>query len=256
MPLCGDVVSTVIVRQAKLRFPIPPHLEENLVGQILETVTRRAKYLLCKFQRGSLLLHLGMSGRLQVLKQFVPAGRHDHFDLLMQSGSVLRLHDPRRFGAVLWLDGDPYTHPLLMNLGVEPLSVSFDADYLYTYTRHRRLAIKMTLMDSRLVVGIGNIYANEALFDAGILPTRAANSLSQPECARLVVSVGKILQAALVAGGSSLRDFLDTDGKAGYFQQSYAVYGRAQAPCVNCAQPLQRLRLSQRSTFFCRFCQR
>jgi formamidopyrimidine-DNA glycosylase len=197
-----------------------------------------------------------MSGSLRILTAPAPADRHDHFDLVLQNGTVLRLRDPRRFGAVLWHEGDVAQHPLLAALGPEPLQDGFDAAHLYAATRKRKAAIKQVIMDSHVVVGVGNIYANEALFRAGIRPQLAAGRLSRERCARLVLSIREVLRAAIKKGGSSLRDYVNSDGKQGYFQQHYFVYGRTGEPCRQCGTAIRQLRQGQRSTFYCPVCQR
>lgn len=255
LPLLGQTVRAVSVRNPALRWPVPAHLPQILTGQQLQQLQRRAKYILARFERGTLLLHLGMSGRLCLLPHMEPPGKHDHLDLDFDRGAVLRLRDPRRFGAALWLEGDPAQHPLLSQLGPEPLDDGFDAAQLYRATRTRQAAIKQVLMDSHVVVGVGNIYASEALFRAGIDPRLAASRLSRPRCDRLVAAIKSTLNDALAAGGSSLRDFFGADGNPGYFQQSYFVYGRTGQPCRSCGTPIRTLRQGQRSTFYCPACQ-
>jgi formamidopyrimidine-DNA glycosylase len=253
--LRNQVVERVIVRQRSLRWPVPRTLNHLLSGQTLLSVNRRGKYLLLQATRGTLLLHLGMSGCLRIVPTGTPAEKHDHVDMVLSTGQTLRLTDPRRFGAVLWIDGEPTSHPLLNHLGPEPLGSEFDGEYLFTLSRGRKQAIKPFLMDSRMVVGIGNIYANEALFRAGISPMRAAGSLQKIQCADLVQAVRDVLLQAIEAGGTSLQDFLDPQGKPGYFAQALQVYGRGGEPCMTCGIPLKELRLGQRSTVFCRRCQ-
>ncbi len=258
LPLVGKVVKSVTIRHPTLRWPIPVHLPQTLPALTLQALTRRAKYILCDFSNanssGFLLLHLGMSGRIQVLDRTYPPEKHDHFDVAFTDGSLLRLHDPRRFGAVLWLDNK--SHPLLDSLGPEPLDDAFNAQYLRTALSNKTLAIKNAIMDSHVVVGVGNIYASESLFRARIHPETAAKNLTLKQCERLVAEIKNTLQDALNAGGSSLRDFLATDGKAGYFQQEYFVYGRTAEPCKMCGKAIQNIRLSARSTFFCAHCQK
>jgi len=197
-----------------------------------------------------------MSGSLRILPADTAIEKHDHFDLLLANGLLMRLRDPRRFGAVLWCEGDPARHPLLVQLGPEPLQENFDADHLYRATRQRRAAIKLVIMDSHVVVGVGNIYANEALFRAGIRPQLAAGKLSKPRCARLVHTIRETLTEAIALGGSSLRDFVNSDGKPGYFQQHYGVYGRAGEPCHACGATIKLIRQGQRSSFYCAVCQK
>src|SRR5512142_3058433 len=210
--LAGQQVRDVIIRNASLRWPVPADLPQLLHGQTIRRVGRRAKYLLLEFDHGTLILHLGMSGSLRVLPAAVPPDKHDHFDLLLRDGQLLRLRDPRRFGAVLWHTGDVAQHPLLARLGPEPLQPEFDAEHLYAATRKRTAAIKLVIMDSHVVVGVGNIYANEALFRAGIRPQFAAGRLSRERCARLTKTIKEVLRAAIKKGGSSLRDYVGSDG--------------------------------------------
>ncbi|GAB5605943.1 bifunctional DNA-formamidopyrimidine glycosylase/DNA-(apurinic or apyrimidinic site) lyase [Sideroxyarcus sp. TK5] len=253
--LQGALVQDVIVRNAQLRWPIPAALPSLLRGRAILGLQRRAKYLLIAFEHGTLILHLGMSGSLRILPHGTPPERHDHFDLVLDNGKLMRLRDPRRFGAVLWHKGDILEHPLLVTLGPEPLGEAFDADYLYRATRSRSAAIKLALMDNHLVVGVGNIYANEALFRAGIRPQLPAKRLSRARCAILVQTVQEVLRAAIDKGGSSLRDFIHSDGSSGYFQQHYFVYGRGGEVCHRCRTPVRVIRQGQRSTFYCPHCQ-
>ncbi len=253
--LQDQCVGAVVVRTASLRWPIPQDLAQLLCGQTIRSVQRRAKYLLLGFEHGTLILHLGMSGSLRILAHGTPPAKHDHFDLVLAHGELLRLRDPRRFGAVLWHAGELSAHPLLSQLGPEPLGPAFDAAYLYQATRKRSAAIKPALMDNHLVVGVGNIYANESLFRAGIRPQLAAHKLSRPRCALLVRCVRQVLRAAIRQGGSSLRDFVHSDGSSGYFQQHYFVYGRSGEPCRHCGTPIKRIVQGQRASFYCPHCQ-
>jgi len=255
LPLIGKTVETVVIRFPMLRWPIPKSLISELPNQTLRNVSRRAKYLLCEFDTGVLMIHLGMSGRIRLLDDLYPHEKHDHFDVQFADKFVLRLHDPRRFGAVLWINNKDHQHPLLKALGPEPLSEFFDAQYLQQTLCNKTLAIKNAIMDSHVVVGVGNIYASESLFRAAIHPERHANSLTIKEYSRLVDEIKATLNDALKAGGSSLRDFFGTDGKPGYFQQAYYVYGRADEPCKSCGKNILNIRLGQRSTFFCQNCQ-
>lgn len=256
LPLVGKQVSEVVIRHPTLRWPIPTHLIDVLPRQVLRGIRRRAKYILCEFDAGTLLLHLGMSGRICLLDQPYPPEKHDHFDLRFADNSVMRLRDPRRFGAVLWLDSsDVAQHPLLSALGPEPLDAVFNAPYLYQALHNKSLAIKNAIMDSHLVVGVGNIYASESLFRANIHPETPAKQLNLAICERLVAEIKATLSDALKAGGSSLRDFFGADGNPGYFQQTYFVYGRTHEPCRVCGRPIQCIRLGQRSTFYCSKCQ-
>jgi formamidopyrimidine-DNA glycosylase len=253
--LAGSQVSAVAVRNSALRYPVPQDLGSRLSGCALSAIERRGKYLLLDFGCGEVLIHLGMSGSLQVLPAATPPGPHDHVDLVFGE-RAMRLRDPRRFGALLWLGRDGHEHPLLRDLGVEPLSGDLTAAYLHQATRRRSAPIKQVLMDSHVVAGIGNIYAAESLFRAGIRPTVAARRLSLRRCERLVETMRDTLKEALAAGGSSLRDFVASDGSPGYFQQHYYVYGRSGEPCRRCGTPIRSLRQGQRSSFFCPLCQR
>ncbi len=259
MPLVNQTVASVAIRNGSLRWPIPQALPELLNGKDLRKLTRRAKYILAHFDHGVLLLHLGMSGRICLLEQDEPPQKHDHFDICFTTGQILRLRDPRRFGAVLWAGEHPEKHMLLKVLGPEPLSEAFTGEYLYQHIRTRSAAIKITIMDSHLVVGVGNIYASESLFRARIHPQKPAKDLTMGECVRLVQEIKNTLTDALAAGGSSLRDFFGADGNPGYFQQQYFVYGRANdkggEPCRVCGAPIKMIRQGQRSTFFCEHCQ-
>ena len=249
-------VVDVVIRHPTLRWPIPPNLPTLLHNQVVRGLQRRAKYLLVAFDRGTLILHLGMSGSLRILPHGTAAGKHDHFDLVLDNGQLLRLRDPRRFGAALWHEGDIVQHPLLAALGPEPLGPEFNAEYLHHATRSRSAAIKLAIMDSHLVVGVGNIYANEALFRAGIRPQTAANKLSLPRCNKLAQNIKEVLLEAIRQGGSTLRDFVHSDGSSGYFQQNYFVYGRTGESCLICGTAIKHLRQGQRSTFYCPVCQR
>ncbi len=250
----GRTVRGVIVRDRRLRWPVPKELERTLTGQQVLAVRRRAKYLLFDFERGSLILHLGMSGSLRIVSADTPPQAHDHVDLCFD-GQCLRLRDPRRFGALLWTTGDPLEHPRLRELGPEPLSETFDGDYLYRRARGRRLAIKSLLMTGSVVVGVGNIYANEALFLAGIRPDRASGRISRTRCERLAKAVKQVLSQAIAAGGTTLRDFIREDGQPGYFRHALQVYDRAGLPCPGCGADLQGKRIGQRATVFCAHCQ-
>jgi formamidopyrimidine-DNA glycosylase len=258
-PLTGKPLLAAITRVPALRYPLPANLEQLLQGRRLLDVKRRGKYLLLDFGGGHLLIHLGMSGSLRLVPADQPAEKHDHLDLVFGSrprAVALRLRDPRRFGAVLWLEGDPQTHPLLKVLGIEPLTEEFDAPWLKAQLAGLRAAIKPVLMDSHRVVGIGNIYASESLYRAGIDPRRAAGRVSLQRLQRLVPAIKETLTAAIDAGGSSLRDFIHSDGGSGYFQQQYFVYGRTGEACRVCGRPIRELRQGQRASFYCAGCQR
>ncbi len=268
----GATIVDVVVRNRNLRWPIP---ELPVRGRTILGLTRRAKYLLMDCGNGTLILHLGMSGSLRILPVGTPAtlpargmsgvspqlrcdppATHDHFDLILDNGKLMRLRDPRRFGAVLWHTGDIHTHPLLASLGPEPLEEGFDARYLHQALRGRSVSIKQALMDNHIVVGVGNIYANESLFRSGIKPQLAAGKVSLPRCARLVTEIRATLAAAIAKGGSTLRDFVHSDGSSGYFQQEYFAYGRAHEPCRICGTPIKQIKQGQRSSFYCGVCQK
>jgi formamidopyrimidine-DNA glycosylase len=253
--LAGRRVTALEVRQPRLRWPIPARLLRELPGARIEQVGRRAKYLLLGTSAGTLIIHLGMSGSLRILPVATPPGRHDHVDVLLDDGSLLRLRDPRRFGALLWTRRDPLRHPLLRDLGPEPFAEEFDGGYLYRRSRGRRLAVKPFLMDSRVVVGVGNIYASEALYRAGIDPRRAAGRVAEGRYARLADVLREVLGEAIEAGGTTLRDYAGSHGEAGWFRIRLAVYGRAGAPCRGCGAPVRVQVLGQRSTFYCAGCQ-
>lgn len=258
--LVGQEIAHAIIRNPSLRWPILSDLSEILTGLTIQAVTRRAKYLLLDCGLGTLIFHLGMSGSLRILSMkprcsIEAPEKHDHFDLVLGNQTILRLRDPRRFGAVLWHTGDILQHPLLINLGPEPLTTDFNARQLFEKTRESHASIKQTLMNSHVVVGIGNIYANEALFLAGINPRIAADRIAITRYERLVQAVKQTLQQAIEAGGSSLRDFVNSDGNPGYFQQCYGVYGRAGQRCKQCGHIIKQIKQNQRSSFYCPNCQ-
>jgi formamidopyrimidine-DNA glycosylase len=246
----------IIVRERRLRWPIPANLESLVRNQTVRSVGRRAKYLTIGFDTGSLILHLGMSGSLRLLRSNAPPRAHDHWDLMLDGGAVLRYHDPRRFGSLHWTAADPALHPLLKNLAPEPLSAAFDAEYLFRATRKRQVAIKHFIMDSHRVVGVGNIYASEALFRAGISPRRATGRITRAEAIKLVRAIKAVLAAAIKIGGTTLRDYLNADGAPGYFRQKLFVYERAGAPCRVCKSAVKHFTQGQRSTYWCAVCQR
>jgi formamidopyrimidine-DNA glycosylase len=248
-------VKRLLVREGRLRWPIPPDLPGLLQGQRIERVERRAKYLLFHTAAGALLVHLGMSGSLRLVPPSQQPARHDHFDIELAGGNVLRYNDPRRFGCCLWV-AQGESHALLENLGPEPLSDSFDGALLYRRSRGRKGPIKSFLMDQKIVVGVGNIYANEALFLSGIRPNRAAGRISEARYQRLANQVKLVLTSAINHGGTTLRDFVGGDGKPGYFAQQLYVYGRGGEPCKHCSEKLQESRISQRTTVYCVACQR
>jgi len=253
--LLGRRVAELVVRERRLRWPIAPHLEAQLRGQTVRGVERRAKYILIRFDHGTLILHLGMSGSLRILDCAVPPTLHDHWDILLDSGSALRFHDPRRFGSAHWTAGDPHQHPLLKRLAPEPLSGNFDAVYLYRATRKRSVAIKQFIMNSQVVVGVGNIYASEALFRAGLAPRRAARRLTRNEAQALVAAIKTVLAESIDIGGTTLRDYVNPAGVPGYFRQKLFVYERAGEDCRVCKTPVKQFVQGQRSTYWCARCQ-
>jgi formamidopyrimidine-DNA glycosylase len=253
--VAGRRVARIDVYDRRLRWPVPDDLESRLRGATIDRIERRSKYLLFHAGDGALLVHLGMTGTLRIWRDAPPRRPHDHVDITLDDGTVLRYRDPRRFGAMLWIASSAAGHPLLDALGPEPFDPAFDAAYLRRTTRTRHAAIKLVLMDNHVVTGVGNIYANEALFRAGIRPSTPARRISRARLARLVDAVRAVLDAAIAKGGSTLRDYVGSDGAAGYFQLEYFVYGRAGAPCRICGHSIRQSRIGQRSTFYCPRCQ-
>ena len=252
--LLGQNVQALIVRNASLRWPVP-ELAQQIVGQTIKAVRRRAKYLLIDTDAGTAIVHLGMSGSLRIVTARTEVQKHDHIDLVLGSGRIMRFNDPRRFGAWLWCQLPEQAHPLLAKLGPEPLSDAFDVDYLVAALKGKSKAIKLCLMDNAIVVGVGNIYANEALFAAAIHPQAPAGSIEREALVLLVSAVKQILAVAIEQGGTTLKDFTNAEGKPGYFAQKLHVYGRGGQPCNQCGVLLKEIRLGQRSTVFCSVCQ-
>lgn len=253
--IVGRQATALIVRQPRLRWPIPANLPELVEGQLLRGARRRGKYLLLDFGAGQLLIHLGMSGSLRIVKADEPPLFHDHVDLTFGE-QILRYCDPRRFGCWLWVEGEPDAHSLLADLGPEPLTDAFTAEYLYARSRKRNQAVKQFIMDSKIVVGVGNIYANESLFMARIKPIRKAGALTRKDCEQLVSDIKFVLQRSIDQGGTTLRDFVGGDGKPGYFKQQLLVYGRGDQPCAACQKPLKEVRMNNRTTVYCVACQK
>jgi formamidopyrimidine-DNA glycosylase len=254
----GRTVTGVVLRHTGLRWPFPVNLSRDLCGRTVKTTGRRGKYLLINFDHGTLIVHLGMSGHLRILPASTPAEKHDHFDLIL-GDQIMRLTDPRRFGAVLWHaheDGEIDSHVLLKRLGAEPLEAAFSAHALYAATRTRKMAIKQVLLAGDIVVGVGNIYASESLFKAGINPNTPAHRIGLRRYEKLAQAIRETLAAAIEQGGSTLRDFMGADGQAGYFQQTYFVYDRAGQICHICKGIIRQIRQGQRSTFYCANCQK
>ena len=251
----GQRVTQVIVRDRRLRWPIPEDLDVRLSGQRILKVERRAKYLLIDAEVGTLICHLGMSGNLRMVEAGAPPLKHEHVDIELESGMALRYTDPRRFGAMLWTS-DPHAHELLVRLGPEPLTDLFDGERLFQLSRKRSMAVKPFIMDNAVVVGVGNIYATEALFAAGIDPRREAGGISRARYLRLGVEIKRVLGNAIERGGTTLRDFVGGDGKPGYFQQELFAYGRGGEPCKVCGTLLREVRLGQRASVYCPRCQK
>jgi formamidopyrimidine-DNA glycosylase len=246
----------MIVRDRRLRWPIPAAFEAAICNQVIRAVDRRAKYLLIGLNNGTVIIHLGMSGSLRLAGAGTPLKTHDHWDLVLDSGMILRFHDPRRFGSLHFTEEDPAQHPLLSKLAPEPLSDEFNGEYVYRATRRRSVAIKQCIMNSQVVVGVGNIYASEALFRAGISPRRAARRISKDEAAKLAKAIKAVLKAAIKIGGTTLRDYVNADGAPGYFRQKLFVYERASEACRVCKSPVKQFTQGQRSTYWCSVCQR
>lgn len=252
----GKHFKTVIIRQSQLRWPVPENLASTLTGLRLNQVSRRGKYLLLTTDAGTLLLHLGMSGNLRITRPDESILKHDHIDFIFDDDTVLRLNDQRKFGAALWTDKAVEEHPLIATLGPEPLSDAFDGNYLFDRSRSRKTPIKSLIMDSHIVVGVGNIYASESLFLARLHPNRPAGAIDLGDYQALADAIKTILQRAIDQGGTTLRDFLNAQGKPGYFQQSLSVYGRGGQACLYCAEPIQQQKIGQRASYFCESCQR
>ncbi len=252
----GRRVSALTVYDPRLRWPVPVDLPDRVRGRRIDAIDRRSKYLLLRFGADRMLVHLGMTGSLRIWHPpFPPRGKHDHVELILDDGTLVRYRDPRRFGAMLWLPAAAGAHPLLAALGPEPFDAAFDADYLWRALRSRQTAIKLALMDNHVVVGVGNIYASEALFHAGIRPTIPARRLSRRRLARLVDAVRSVLTEAIAKGGSTLRDYVDPAGAPGYFQLAYFTYGREGEPCRVCGTTIRMRRLGGRASFYCPACQ-
>jgi formamidopyrimidine-DNA glycosylase len=254
--LQGRTIERLVVRERRLRWPVPQSVDEAVAGEPIETLSRRAKYLLLGLPSGALILHLGMSGSLRVLAATTAPGPHDHVDLVLDDGNCLRLRDPRRFGSLHWAERPVEAHPLLARLGPEPLGPAFDGAYLHRHSRGRRAPVKTFIMDSRIVVGVGNIYASESLHRAGIHPHRPAGRIARARYDGLAEAIKSVLRAAIAEGGTSLRDFVQEDGNPGYFARALKVYGREGEPCPGCGEPIRQRRIGQRSSFFCARCQR
>ena len=253
--IVGKHVNDIIIRERKLRWLIPSDLKDSLKNQRINQITRRAKYLLFHTDNGCLIVHLGMSGSLRLVKKNLPHIKHDHVDFIFESKYILRFHDPRKFGSILWTSQNPAVHRLIVHLGPEPLEDEFNSDYLYAKSKNRTVPIKTFIMNSNIVVGIGNIYANEALFLSGINPKCKTNRISKKRYEKLVASIKTVLLKAISKGGTTLRDYVNTDGTPGYFKNKLKVYGRAGKLCQHCRNKIKVIKQNQRSTFYCTFCQ-
>lgn len=254
--ISSKTVSALEVRNSSLRWPVPSELATHITGQKLLSLARRGKYLLLGFKRGTLLIHLGMSGNLRIVPQNTPPEKHDHVDIHFGKRITLRFNDPRRFGCVLWTSEPIDEHALIHHLGPEPLDDEFNAEYLFKRSRKKTQGLKTFIMDSRTVVGVGNIYANEALFKAGLHPTKATGKISLKQCELFVLEIKTVLKQAIAQGGTTLKDFVGGDGKPGYFSQQLCVYGRAGEPCLRCGKALNEKRIAQRSSVYCTQCQK
>ena len=254
--IVGQKIKKITVRDARLRWPVPDDLPKLMQGKVLAAVERRAKYLLLKLANGTAIMHLGMSGSMRIVDAKTPVDKHDHVDILFANGKVLRFTDPRRFGCMLWDTGDVSNHKLLARLGPEPFTDEFSGQRLYELSRKRKTPVKTFIMDNAIVVGVGNIYANEALFNAGIRPTAEAGKISKPRYQKLADEIKTVLARAIEQGGTTLKDFVGGDGKPGYFKQQLNVYGRGGEPCNHCGKPLKEKHIGQRATVFCTQCQR
>lgn len=253
--LVEQQVRRVTIRERRLRWPVPRIIDRKLPGSFIRALSRRAKYLLFETEAGTLMLHLGMSGSVRIIDPREPPGKHDHVDIELGNGKALRFRDPRRFGSLLWTN-DPRRHPLLAGLGPEPLSAEFDGAYLWKKARGRRIAVKSFIMNAAIVVGVGNIYASESLFRAEIHPKRRADRISAARMAVLAAAIKAVLQRAIAAGGTTLRDFHGGDGEPGYFSQELDVYDRAGRPCRVCGKPVRQAVIGQRSSYYCVHCQK
>ena len=253
--LVGETIESLDVRERRLRWPVSRDVDTHLAGASITSVARRAKYLLLNTTRGTAIIHLGMSGSVYIVDRGTPAGVHEHFDLNLASGRALRYRDPRRFGSLHWTE-DAARHWLLRQLGPEPLGPDFSGEYLWAKSRGRRIAVKPFIMNAAVVVGVGNIYASEALFIAGIHPRRAAGRISLQRYEKLAEAVRSVLEKAIAAGGTTLRDFYGGDGEAGYFRHELTVYDRADEPCLRCGTPITSIVLGQRASYYCKRCQR
>lgn len=255
----GCKIQSVIVREYRLRWPIPRQLSKKLTGKVISDVNRRGKYILLTLDGGkqseTIIIHLGMSGSLRICNQSMAAEKHDHVDIVFENGKLLRFRDPRKFGCLLMVQGSAHQHKLLSKLGIEPLSTEFDGHYLYEYANRRRCSIKALIMNSHIVTGVGNIYACESLYLAGINPGRKSSAISLARCQKLANSIKQVLSSAIEKGGTTLKDFTRENGEPGYFAQQLQVYGRKGEACYRCGKPVQHLKQQQRASYYCKSCQ-
>ncbi len=254
LKLLNRSIERIVIHNGSLRFPIPKEIQEVEHSNILE-LSRRSKYIFIKTSKGTMIVHLGMTGHIRIDSDKDPIKKHDHYEIFLKGGDILRYNDPRRFGALLWTNNDPNQLSVISSLGVEPLTEDFTPEYFYSMLQKRHLPIKQALMDNKIVVGVGNIYASEVLFVCKIDPRRAANNLTKSECEKLVLEIKKILEASIKQGGTTIRDYAQVDGKPGYFVGSLQIYGKNGQPCLQCGTTIETIRQGQRSTFFCPHCQ-
>ena len=254
--LQDHIIAKLLIRERRLRWPVEPSLEEKVEGERILRLYRRGKYIAIELARGGMIINLGMSGSMRVLLEPAPPQKHDHFDIVNQHGQVIRYRDPRKFGCLLYSEGEIYNHPRLVGLGVEPLTDEFDGSLLYLKSRTRNVAVKTFIMDAAIVVGVGNIYASEALFLSGIHPLRKCSRISRPRYNMLAGSIRDVLEKAIAKGGTTLQDFVGVDGSPGYFEQKLRVYGRQGKPCYRCSMVIKKRVIGQRSTYYCSACQR
>ncbi len=251
----GEIIQNLVVRESRLRWPVSEGLVSRIQGQCIKDIYRRGKYLVFTTPVGSFIWHLGMSGSMQIVETGTEPQKHDHIDLVMEKGTILRYNDPRRFGCLLWAGADPNQHSLIASLGCEPLEPGFNGRYLYARSRNRKISVKSFIMDGKVVVGVGNIYASESLYAAGIRPTRAAGRISLARYAVLAEKISQILKQAIRAGGTTLSDFTQADGRPGYFSQVLQVYGREAQPCARCGCLIKNRVIGQRASYYCPVCQ-
>jgi len=254
--IVGKKISDIVIREKRFRWPIQNCLKKNITGKIILSISRRSKYILFHLENGCFMIHLGMSGSLRIITNDQPIKKHDHIDIQVNENKIIRFNDPRRFGSLLWLGKQPYKHFLLNKLGPEPLSEEFTSDYLFNKSRNRKLPIKNFIMNNNIVVGVGNIYANEALFISGIRPSKPTYRVTKKDFEKLTDAIVKVLTLSIEMGGTTLKDFVDSSGNPGYFQQTLFVYGRNKMLCKICSNKIHLQHIGQRSSYFCKNCQK